>query len=366
MTNAPYCIAQSLAGRRGRVEPHDGLAGALGSRDSPLMTEPKTPLVATRLLGATDVRVSEIALGTWGLAAQSYGKIDPAVFEATVRAAWDAGVTTYDVAPLWGQGMGERRLGLALGEHLNEAVIIARVGQSLVEGRVQAQFDAPAILRDVEQTLSRLGRGTLDVLLLHDPPLKVIASEYFQKATGYLLSSGMIQCWGASVGTVEEARLAIEQGAQVLCLVHNLVHRDALAELAPLLTERGVGVLARSPLLYGLLSGGSLSGGAASGEGRRFDLETKFAPDDHRSQRWTPEAWKKRLEEIDRYRFLVGGDVPDLAIGALRYVLSSPLVGAALVGARSPEQIRHAAQASRTPPYLPPDHAAKIAEMSLG
>jgi aryl-alcohol dehydrogenase-like predicted oxidoreductase len=299
------------------------------------------------------VRVSEIALGTWGLAAQSYGKVDPAVFEATVRAAWDAGVTTFDIAPLWGQGMGERRLGLALGEHLGEAVIIARVGQSLVEGRVQAQFDAPAILRDVEQTLSRLGRGTLDVLLLHDPPLKVIASEYFQKATGYLLSSGMIKCWGASVGTVEEARLALEQGAQVLCLVHNLVHRDALAELAPLLTERGVGVLARSPLLYGVLSG-------------RFGADTTFAIDDHRSQRWTPDTWKRRLAEIERYRFLVDADVPDLATGALRYVLSSPLVGAALVGARSPEQIRHAAQASRTPPYLPPDHAAKIAEMSLG
>jgi aryl-alcohol dehydrogenase-like predicted oxidoreductase len=311
------------------------------------------PTVATRLLGATDVRVSEIALGTWGLAAQSYGKVDPAVFEATVRAAWDAGVTTFDIAPLWGQGMGERRLGLALGEQLGEAVIIARVGQSLVEDRVQAQFDAPAILRDVEQTLMRLGRGTLDVLLLHDPPLKVIASEYFQKATGYLLSSGMIKCWGASVGTVEEARLAIEQGAQVLCLVHNLVHRDALAELAPLLTERGIGVLARSPLLYGVLSG-------------RFGADTKFATDDHRSRRWTPESWTRRLEEVDRYRFLVEGDVPDLAIGALRYVLSSPVVGAALVGARSPEQIRHAAQASRTPPYLPPDHAAKIAQTSPG
>jgi aryl-alcohol dehydrogenase-like predicted oxidoreductase len=311
------------------------------------------PTVATRLLGATDVRVSEIALGTWGLAAQSYGKVDPAVFEATVRAAWDAGVTTFDIAPLWGQGMGERRLGLALGEQLGEAVIIARVGQSLVEDRVQAQFDAPAILRDVEQTLMRLGRGTLDVLLLHDPPLKVIASEYFQKATGYLLSSGMIKCWGASVGTVEEARLAIEQGAQVLCLVHNLVHRDALAELAPLLTERGIGVLARSPLLYGVLSG-------------RFGADTKFATDDHRSRRWTPESWTRRLEEVDRYRFLVEGEVPDLAIGALRYVLSSPVVGAALVGARSPEQIRHAAQASRTPPYLPPDHAAKIAQTSPG
>jgi aryl-alcohol dehydrogenase-like predicted oxidoreductase len=310
------------------------------------------------MLGATDVRVSEIALGTWGLAAQSYGKVEPAVFEATVRAAWEAGVTTFDIAPLWGQGsgagpgLGERRLGLALGEHLGEAVLVAHVGQSLVEARVQAQFDAPGILRDVELMLTRLGRDTLDVLLLHDPPAKVIGSEYFQKATGYLLSSGIIKCWGASVGTAEKARLLVAEGAQVLCLVHNLARREMLAELAPLLTERGIGVLARSPLLYGVLSG-------------RFDADTKFADDDHRSHRWTAESWKKRLEEIERYRFLVDADVPDLATAALRYVLSSPIVGAALVGARSPEQIRHAARASRMPPYLPPEHVAKIADRSF-
>jgi aryl-alcohol dehydrogenase-like predicted oxidoreductase len=111
-------------------------------------------------------------------------------------------------------------------------------------------------------------------------------------------------------------------------------------------------VLARSPLLYGVLSG-------------RFDADTKFAGDDHRSHRWTAESWKKRLEEIERYRFLVDADVPDLATAALRYVLSSPIVGAALVGARSPVQIRHAARASRMPPYLPPEHVAKIADRSF-
>ncbi len=307
------------------------------------------PVVATRALGATDVRVSEIALGCWGLAAQSYGKVDAAQFEATVRAAWDAGVTTFDIAPMWGNGQGERRLGLALGEDLSKAVIVGRVGQSIVEGRVQSQFDAPGILRDVEQSLQRLGRGTMDVLLLHDPPPKVLATEFFQKGTGYLQSSGLIKCWGVSVGTLEEARLAIEHGAQVLCLVHNLVHRTDLADLLSLIEQHGVGVLARSPLLYGALSG-------------RFEATTKFADDDHRSRRWSPEAWRRRLEDLERYRFLVDGDVPDLATAALRYVLSSSHVASAIVGARTPEQVRHAAKASRVPPYLPPDHVARIAQ----
>jgi aryl-alcohol dehydrogenase-like predicted oxidoreductase len=306
--------------------------------------------VSTRALGATDVRVSEVALGCWGLAAQSYGKVEPAQFEATVRAAWDAGVTTFDVAPTWGDGAGERRLGLALGADLPNAVIVGRVGQTVVEGRVQAQFDPPAIVRDVEQSLQRLGRGTIDVLLLHDPPPKVIATDFFLKGVSYLQSSGMVRCWGASVGTLDEARLAIEHGAQVLCLVYNLAYRTDLPALVPQIEERGVGVLVRSPLLYGVLSG-------------RFSADTVHPEDDHRSRRWSADAWKRRLEDIERYRFLVGGDVPDLATAALRFVLSSPVVGAAIVGARTPEQIRHAALASREPPYLPPDHVAKLATM---
>jgi aryl-alcohol dehydrogenase-like predicted oxidoreductase len=315
------------------------------------MTSPEVPAhrVATRALGATDVRVSEIALGCWGLAAQSYGKVDAATFEATVRAAWDAGVTTFDVSSLWGEGAGERRLGLALGDDLASAVLIGRVGQTMVEGRVQAQFDAPAILRDVEQSLQRLGRSSLDVLLLHNPPPKVLATEYFQKGTGYLQTSGLIKTWGVSVGSLDEARLAIEHGAQVLCLVHNLVHRADLPELLTLIEEHGVGVLARSPLLYGVLSG-------------RFSADTKFGDDDHRSRRWSADAWKRRVDDLDRYRFLVAGEVPDLATAALRFVLSSPVVGAAIVGARTPEQIRHAALASREPPYLPPDHVARLAQ----
>lgn len=308
--------------------------------------------VGTRRLGSTDVHVSEIALGTWGLAAQSYGKVEPGRFEQTVEAAWEAGITTFDVAPLWGDGAGERRLGLALGEHLRRAVIVDRAGQSFVEGRIQAQFDAPAIVRDVEQSLQRLGRDSIDVLLLHGPPVKVLVSDLFQKATGYLRAQGMVRCWGVSIGTALEGRVAIEQGAEVLCLVHNLVRRDVLSELAPLIRERGVGVLVRSPLLYGLLSGDA--------ERLRFDAATRFLDDDHRSRRWTPEAFRRRLESIEPHRALVGGEVPDLATGALRYVLSHPFVSTAMVGARSPAQIRHAARASRPPPLLEPQQIERI------
>lgn len=307
-----------------------------------------TPTVRKRALGATDVTVSEIALGTWGLATHAYGKVDAARFEATVEAAWEAGITTFDLAAMWGDGSAEKRLGLTLGARLGEAVIIDRIGQSFVDGRVEGQFDSSAVVRDVESSLHRLGRNVIDVVLLHDPPPKVLAADYyFTKGMDYLLNSGVVRTWGVACGTVEQARLAIDQGAQVLSFTHNLLHRETLAALGPVLEERGIGVLARSPLLYGLLAGG-------------YDATTTFSSDDHRSRRWSAESLRTRVEEVERHRFLVDGGVPDLATAALRYVLASPNVGAALVGARTPEQARHAAAASIAPPYLPAEHYRRI------
>ena len=149
-----------------------------------------------RALGKTDIQVSPITLGTWGLSAKSYGPVDASRFEDTVKAAWDAGVTTFDLAPLWGDGDAERRTALALGEHLNDAILIGRAGHVKVEGRILAQFDTYIVVQDVEGTLRRLGRKHLDVLLLHQPPAKVLGSHLFDKAITQLKQEGKIRAWG--------------------------------------------------------------------------------------------------------------------------------------------------------------------------
>ena len=286
-----------------------------------------------RKLGRTDIEVSEIALGTWGLTSRAYGPVEGATTEATIRAAWDAGVTTFDVSPSWGSGEGERRLALGLGEHLKDAVIVGRAGQVDVDGRLLLQFDTFVLIREVEASLKRLSRERIDVLLLHGPPAKVLASHLFEKGLTQLQQEGKIGCWGVSVSGITEAKLAMERGASAICLTHNLLMPDDLLDLAEPLVKTGCGVLARSPLAYGMLAG-------------KYDAGTQFADDDHRSRRWTPESFRTRLAQLDAVRFLVREEnAKDLASAALRYVLATPIVSSALVGARSPEQIRHAVQA---------------------
>jgi len=313
--------------------------------ESPPLAESR---VATRPLGNTGIEVSEVALGTWGIGANAYGPITTAQFEDTVRAAWDAGITTFDVASSWGGGIAEKRLGLALGNDLEKAVLVVRAGQVAMEGRLQGQFDGGSLIRQVESSLTRLGRENIDVLLLHNPPAKVIGSDFFWKGTSHLKSSGLVKTWGMAVGSAEDARLAIEHGASVLCLTHNLLYRSDLEALQALIDQHQTGIFTRSPLLYGVLTG-------------RFNAETVFPENDHRHRRWYRDAWQRRIEEVETLRPLVTEGIPDMTTLALRFVLATSQVSAMFVGARSAEQVKSAVQAVQDQaPYLTPALLAKI------
>ncbi len=291
----------------------------------------------TRYLGRSDVRLSEIALGTWGLADGAYGAVAKETFEATVRAAWEAGVTTFDLSPLWGRGASEEITAKALGADKRDAVFVTRVGQVTSGERVISQFEAISVAASIDQSLERLDREWVDVVLLHNPPLEMLTRERFQRAVGSAMASGKVRCWGISAGTLEEARVALKLGAQVLCLPHNLFASEDVEEITPLLKENGAGVLARSPLAFGMLSG-------------RMTKETTFAEGDHRRDRWTPASLEARLARVEELRAIAkDGFVLDLA---LRFVLSSAFVASALVGARTPDQIRSAAKSSVQPPAL--------------
>lgn len=306
-----------------------------------------------RKLGKTELEVSEIALGTWGLASRSYGPVDGARIEEVVSAAWDAGVTTFDVSGAWGKGEAERRLALALGDKIKDALVVGRVGQVDIDGRLLLQFDTHIVVREVEESLKRLSRDRIDLLLLHNPPTKVLGSHLFEKGLAQLTSEGKIRAWGVAVGTVEEANLALERGAQALCFTHNLLTPDDLLDLAEPLHKSGCGVLVRSPLAYGMLAGG-------------WTDATEFEATDHRSRRWSEASFGERLRQVDAVRFLVKDGITDMASAALRYALATPLVSCALVGARTADQIRHAVKAIPDEgSYFPQADLERLATMEL-
>ncbi|MCA9605368.1 MAG: aldo/keto reductase [Myxococcales bacterium] len=302
----------------------------------------------TRGLGRTDLRLSEITLGTWGLGAQSYGPIRPERFDETVRQALERGVSTFDVAPVWGDA--EERVGRILKEEKADAVVITRGGARRVDGKLQQSFEPDALVADCETSLERLDREAIDLFLLHNPGDVTIRKGDWRPAIERLEDDGKIRAWGISVGDAEEARLAIEAGAQAICLTYNLLTPHALQDIADRVQQEGVGVLARSPLMYGLLAG-------------RWSDSRRFAEDDHRDRRWNRASFEDRIRQIDALHFLVGAEHPDLATAALRFVLSHAAVTSAVVGARNPYQIGAAVDAANGPPYLTDTDMIRLAKV---
>jgi aryl-alcohol dehydrogenase-like predicted oxidoreductase len=117
------------------------------------------------------------------------------------------------------------------------------------------------------------------------------------------------------------------------------VQKD-LHHLAAAIAEGGAGVLARSVLAHGLLTG-------------HWTADRDFPANDHRSERWKKEELKQRVRQLDAMRPLVVGNVTSLRAVALRFVLSNQLVSSAVIGPRSVTQLEQLVrEAGSAPPYL--------------
>lgn len=142
----------------------------------------------------TAVDIGRLALGCAPLG-NLFGAVTDADAHATVDRAWDLGARLFDTAPLYGHGLSERRLGVALrGRPRDEYLLATKVGRLLVPlGEDEAQddtifvdipplrpvfdFSGDGVLRSVEDSLERLGLDRIDILHVHDPDDHLDAAE---------------------------------------------------------------------------------------------------------------------------------------------------------------------------------------------
>ena len=255
-----------------------------------------------RQIGKTRVEVSELALGTWGLAAESYGPIDESRFRRVVERALERDVTTFDLAPIWGDGRSETIVGDVVADARPEVVYVTRAGARWdADGDLETSLTLAALDRDCDRSLERLKTDHIDVWLLHNPEAEAIRAHQDEIRTLVERGrkDGRIRAFGASVASAEQARAAFDLDIDVLCLPYSILHSELVHELSGDLNERGVSVLARSVLGFGILSG-------------RWGENRSFGDLDHRRHRWKPEAIRTRVRQVNRFRFLVHwrGDEP--------------------------------------------------------
>jgi aryl-alcohol dehydrogenase-like predicted oxidoreductase len=310
--------------------------------------------VERRRLGATDVELSVIGLGTWVFGGR-WGGADDADSLAACHAAIDAGVNWIDTADVYGQGRAERIVGQALRERRDEVFVATKGGvawETEPAFRIWREASADYLRMACERSMRALGVDVIDLYQVHWPVGRVPAEETIG-ALAELRDAGTVRAIGVSnyeIGHLEAAgavaRIDSYQPG------YHLMRRDIESAELPWCAEHGVGVIAYGPLAHGLLTG-------------KMSEETTFAPGDWRadSELFGDDAFPERvavvgeLEAVAREAGRPGG-VAELAVA---WVLRRPEITSAIVGARSAEQaVRNAALAGAP---LSADEEAAIEEV---
>lgn len=284
-----------------------------------------------------------IEVGRFSLGAAPLGNLYSVVSDddarATVDAAWELGVRTFDTAPLYGHGLSETRLGAALRDRpRDEYVLASKVGRVLVpdgsggpDGPTIFEDTPPAhpvfdfshdgVLRSVEASLMRLGHDRVDLLHVHDPDDHVadaLAGAF--PTLVRLRDEGVVRAIGVGLNQAPlAARLVREVDLDWVLLAgrYTLLDQSALDDLLPTCREQGVTVMAAGVFNSGLL--------ADPRPGATYD----YAP-----------ASAERLDQARRLAAVCDRHGVPLAAAALQLPLGHPAVATVLVGARSAEEVR--------------------------
>lgn len=293
-----------------------------------------------RPLGKTGLVVSEMALGTWGISGDGYGKVDQSEAERTVRRALDVGVTLFDTSDAYGAGEAEALLGRVLPK--TGVVVVTKGGTDRTSNPARKRFDNVFLRASVVRSLKRLRRERIDVYLMHNPSVPCMNAGDAAHTLDQLKKEGRIAHWGVAAGDAEVAFAAIAQGATVIELAYNVFHSVDLNRIAGEVMVNGTGILARSVLGYGLLAD-------------TWTKERVFEEGDHRADRFTKDDLARRIDQLELLRYMVKGDVKTLRGAAVRFVLSNSLVSSAILGPKNVAQVEQLVRETGAGPVYLPD-----------
>ena len=307
-----------------------------------------------RPFGRTGAQVSEIGLGCWQLGGSDWGDVSDDAAHAILQTAVDHGTTMFDTADVYGSGRSEEIIGKFLKTRSQPIYVATKLGRGSDPGWPENFTDA-AIRKHTEASLRRLGVPALDLTQLHCIPTEELRKGEIFDTLRALKAEGKIRDFGASVESMEEALICLEQPEMAsLQIIFNVFRQKPIDVLFERAKARGVAIVVRLPLASGLLSGKMKPG-------------TRFAENDHRNYNRDGKAFNVG-ETFAGLPYDLGVSlsdelktfVPDgetMAQWALRWILDFDAVSVVIPGASRPDQAAANAAASDLPPLGADAHA---------
>jgi aryl-alcohol dehydrogenase-like predicted oxidoreductase len=270
-----------------------------------------------RTLGSQGLEVSAIGLGTMGMT-MAYGDASSeADAIATIRGAYEAGVTFFDTAELYGMGTGsnEQLVGKAVKPFRDQVVIGTKFGFDLSDpARIGPAYDSrPEHIREVaENSLRYLDTSYIDIFYQHrvDPKVPI---EDVADAVGTLIAEGKVKHFGLSEAAPETIRRAhAVTPVSVVQTEYSVFEREVEDAILPTLRELGVGFVAYSPLGRGMLTGDI----KPASEYPENDMRHQ------RDERWHPGNFERNAEAVERLKQLAASKDVTVSQLALAWLLA--------------------------------------------
>ncbi|MGV0827885.1 aldo/keto reductase [Empedobacter brevis] len=304
-----------------------------------------------RRLGQTDLELSAITYGAFAIGGNMWGGNEQKDSIASVQASIDNGVTSLDTAPFYGFGLSEKMIGEAIkGYDRSKLQLLTKFGlvwDGSNAGKGEYFFEADEngkkipvykyasklnIIKEVEESLTRLQTDYIDLLQIHWPDQTTAISETME-ALETLIQQGKIRAAGVSnysLNQIQEARKTLNIASNQVG--YSMLNRGIEGDLVPYAQENDLGIIVYSPMERGLLTG-------------KYFEEGKLKENDHRNgyfQQFDLNNVKAFLDVITPIAYEKNVSLSQLV---LRWTSLQPSISVVLAGARNAEQAVLNAQA---------------------
>lgn len=299
----------------------------------------------TRTLGKDGWQIGEVGLGCLQFGGD-FGPMADQTAMDIMAAAVDCGTDFFDTADVYGAGRSEELIGRFLKTCSAPVKVATKVGRS--GALFPDKYSRAAVRESICGSLRRLGMEAIDLIQLHCVPTQIMRDGGIFTWLREFRNEGLIREFGASVESVEEGLLCLQQdGLRSLQVIFNPFRQKLTDELLPQARAKGVGIIVRLPLASGLLAG-------------KFTQATTFPQSDHRHYNRDGQCFNVG-ETFAGLPFAIGVELADqlktylpqgmsLAELSLRWILDHDAVSVIIPGASSAAQAKGNAAASDLPP----------------
>lgn len=311
----------------------------------------------------TDLTVSEVGFGLWTISTGWWGQFTEGEAIALMHKAFDLGVTLFDAADTYGNGLSEELIAKAFPKQRDEIVIATKVGYDFVthgESRGRGQREIPqdfspdAIVCATDAALKRLKTDRIDLLQLHNIRMEQISDDALWTTLEKLKSAGKIRYYGIALGPAigwlyEGVNCIRERDVTSVQHIYNLLEQHPGRSMQQAAIEAGKDTMFLIRVTH---SSGMLEG--------KYTAETVFPPGDHRGHR--PRSWLLNgVKKIERLRFLENSE-RTLGQAALQWLLADDRIASTLPNIYEEAQLIEFAKAPDCPP-LTSDEMEKVAAL---